>query len=437
MSQDKLPTSKIERASKFLKTGVKVGSNYAKHYGQKILLNREMSREELDRKNANDIFESFAELRGSALKMAQMLSMDTFNLSTAFTDVMQKAQYSVPPMSAPMAVQAFKNSMGKSPEQVFDRFDAQAHKAASMGQVHVAWKDGKKLAVKIQYPGVADSIKSDIKLVKSIAPRIANTTAAELAPFFQEVEERLLEEADYTHELQKSIEFSERCKNVPGIVFPAYYPEMSSQRVITMEWIEGVHLKEFLASNPPKELKQKVAENLWNFYEYQMHVLRTLNADPHPGNFLFREDGSIGVLDFGCTKTLTQELYDDYFALAEPGLFADRPRVEQVMRKLQILRPSDTRERVEYLINLFERLITYIAQPYHRGYFNFANDSFYEEMTQISMEMSKMREVRGTRDFLFINRTYYGLYALFRELGAELNTTCQYRDFLIKTNAQA
>lgn len=435
MSQDKLPTSKIERASKFLKTGVKVGANYAKHYGQKVFLNREVYREELDRKNANDIFESFAELRGSALKMAQMLSMDTFNLSSAFTDVMQKAQYSVPPMSAPMAVQAFKNSMGKSPEQVFDRFEAQAHKAASMGQVHVAWKDGKKLAVKIQYPGVADSIKSDIKLVKSVAPRIANTTSAELAPFFQEVEERLLEEADYTLELKKSLEFKERCKNLKGIVFPEYYPEMSSQRVITMEWIEGVHLKEFLASNPPKELTQKIAENLWEFYEYQMHVLRTLNADPHPGNFLFRNDGSIGVLDFGCTKTLTQELYDDYFALAEPGLFKDRPRVESVMRKLQILRPTDSRERVEQLIDLFERLITNIAQPYHRGFFAFDNDAFYEEMTQISMEMSKMREVRGTRDFLFINRTYYGLYSLFRELKAQLKTECKYRNFLLEPKA--
>lgn len=437
MTQDKLPTSKIERASKFLKTGVKVGSNYVKHYGQKVLLNREMDRDDLDRQNANDIFDSFAELRGSALKMAQMLSMDTFNLSSAFTDVMQKAQYSVPPMSPPMAVQAFKNSMGKSPEQVFDRFEAQAHKAASMGQVHTAWKDGKKIAVKIQYPGVADSIKSDVRLVKSVAPRIVNTTSAELAPFFLEIEERLLEEADYTLELKKSIEFRESCKDLEGIVFPEYYPEMSSQRVISMEWIEGQHLKEFLQSNPSREIMQKAAENLWAFYEYQMHVLRTLNADPHPGNFLFRQDGSIGVLDFGCTKTLTQELYDDYFALAEPGLFKDRPRVEEVMRKLQILRPTDSREKVEHLIDLFERLISNIAEPYHKGFFKFDHDPFYEEMTEISMELSKMREVRGTRDFLFINRTYYGLYALFRELKAELNTTCKYRDFLSEPEAQA
>jgi len=267
MSQDKLPTFKIECAFRFFKTGVKVGANYLKYYGKKAI-GRESDQATLDEANATDIFEGFAELCGSALKVAQMLSMDTINFSESFTKVMSRAQYSVSPMSAPLAVQAFTKSVGKNPEQVFTRFDPNAHKAASMGQVHVAEYQGRKIAVKIQYPGVADSIKSDLNMVKSIAPRLLNTSAREVEPYFEEIQSRLLEEADYRIELQNSLEFSRQCANIPGIVFPEYLPEISSQRVICMEWLDGLHLKEFLATNPSREILQKTAQSLWDFYEY-------------------------------------------------------------------------------------------------------------------------------------------------------------------------
>lgn len=431
MSKDKVPSSKIERASKFLKTGLKVGGNYLKHYGQKALL-QDPDPEELEKANANDIFDSFAELKGSALKVAQMLSMDSINFSQSFTSVMQKAQYSVPPMSGPLAVQAFKKSIGTSPDKVFDSFSPEAHKAASMGQVHVAYKDGKKLAVKIQYPGVADSIKSDLNMVKSVAHRILGVSTQEIGPYFDEVEARLLEEADYRLELKNSLEFREECAGLKGIVFPNYYPEYSSNRVISMEWIDGWHMKEFLELNPPKEVLQKCAENIWEFYEFQIHELKKLNADPHPGNFLFRMDGTVGVLDFGCTKRLTPQLYEDYFLMAQPDLFQDKPKAEAILLKLEILRPTDSPERREYLLGLFGRLISHIAMPYHEGTFNFNNDAYYQELTDIGVEISKLRELRGSKDYLFLNRTYFGLYGLFQQLDAQLNTTCKYHDFVRK-----
>ena len=435
MSQDKLPTSKIERASRFLKTGAKVGANYLKHYGKKAI-GRESDQATLDEANATDIFEGFAELRGSALKVAQMLSMDTINFSESFTKVMSRAQYSVPPMSAPLAVQAFTKSVGKNPEQVFTRFDPNAHKAASMGQVHVAEYQGRKIAVKIQYPGVADSIKSDLNMVKSIAPRLLNTSAREVEPYFEEIQSRLLEEADYRIELQNSLEFSRQCANIPGIVFPEYLPEISSQRVICMEWLDGLHLKEFLATNPSREILQKTAQSLWDFYEYQIHHLKAVNADPHPGNFLFRQDGTIGVLDFGAVKRLSPKLYKDYFSLADPYLFEDETRARQVLLDLEIIRPNDSTERAAYMQRLFGRLINQIAHPYHVGVFDFKDDDFYSVINDCALEISKTREIRGTKEFLFINRTYYGLYSLFEEMGVVLNTACRYRNFLKKEVAK-
>jgi predicted unusual protein kinase regulating ubiquinone biosynthesis (AarF/ABC1/UbiB family) len=434
MAQDQVPTGKIERASKFLKTGVKVGANYVKHYGGKAL-GSDATKDSLDRANAETIFQSFAELKGSALKVAQMLSMDTANLSSAFTQVMQKAQYSVPPMSAPLAVQTFTKSVGKSPEKVFERFYPNAMKAASMGQVHEAWVDGKKLAVKIQYPGVADSIKSDMKLVSGLAGQVLNLPMVELNPYLKEVENRLVEESDYGLELRTSIQFAEECKELDGIVFPRYYPEYSSDRVITMEWIEGKHMKDWLATNPSEEVRLKAANNLYNYYEFQIHKLRKLNSDPHPGNFLFRPDGSIGVLDFGCTKQLTDVLYTNYFEMAKPDLFRDQAFAEETLLKLEILRPTDSKEKRAELIELFSRLISTVATPYHIGHFNFNQPEFHQRINDIGIEVAKLRELRGSKDFLFINRTYYGLFALFAQLDVEINTTCQYGDFLAKTEA--
>lgn len=431
MSKDKVPTGKIARASKFLKTGVKVGANYATHYGKKAI-GKSVSQEDLDAANANTIFDGFTELRGSALKVAQMLSMDSINFSESFTNVMQKAQYSVPPMSAPLAVNAFKKSIGKSPSEVFDRFNPNAVKAASMGQVHEAWIGDKKLAVKIQYPGVADSIKSDMKLVKTAATKVMHLPPHEVAPYFQEIEDRLLEEADYVYELKNSMEFAEACKHLEGIVFPKYYPEFSSDRVLAMEWIDGVHMKEFLATEPSEELRTTIAKNIWNFYEFQIHSLKKLNADPHPGNFLFRADGSVGVLDFGCTKVLSPKLYTDYFRLAQPDLF-DRPAdARAALLDIEILRPTDTPEQEVVVTDLFRRLIQLIAKPYHDGRFDFANPEYYEEMTELGTEVSKLKELRGTKEFLFLNKTYYGLFGLFNELEVELDTACQYHDFLRK-----
>jgi len=149
----------------------------------------------------------------------------------------------------------------------------------------------------------------------------------------------------------------------------------------------------------------------------------------HPGNFLFRPDGTVGVLDFGCTKKLNDQLYEDYFLLADPNLFDDTTKAKEVLLKLEILRPTDSPEREAQISDLFQRLISLIAMPYHEGRFYFNNQDFYHKITDVGKDISKLREVRGNKDFLFINRTYYGLYSLFQQLDVELDTECKFKDF--------
>src|SRR4051812_41310782 len=158
--QDKIPTSKVARASKVFRTSMKVGANYIKHNAQKAV-NRNVDENAFDEKNAEELFKLMSQLKGSALKIAQMMSMDNGLLPKAYAEKFALVQNSAMALSGPLVVNTFKKYIGKAPNEVYDSFKVNAVYAASIGQVHEAFKDGKKLAVKLQYPGVAESIHSD------------------------------------------------------------------------------------------------------------------------------------------------------------------------------------------------------------------------------------------------------------------------------------
>src|SRR5690606_36768872 len=157
---DNIPTSKIQRASRLVFTGAKVGVNYLKYYGDKMVNPETEAKKRLNKNNAEDIYDVLKQLKGSALKVAQMLSMEISILLKAYVKKFLLSQFSVPLLSAPLVIKTFKTYFGKAPNDIFDAFNATSVNAASIGQVHVAEKNGKKLAVKIQYPGVAQSIAS-------------------------------------------------------------------------------------------------------------------------------------------------------------------------------------------------------------------------------------------------------------------------------------
>ena len=146
---DSIPTSKIQRASKLLQTGAKVGVNYLKYYVDKVVTTEEQAKSTLNTSNAADIYDGLKQLKGSALKVAQMLSMDKNLLPRAYVEKFSLSQFSVPPLSAPLITRTFNKSFGKSPHDIFETFDANSVNAASIGQVHKATAEGKKLAVKI------------------------------------------------------------------------------------------------------------------------------------------------------------------------------------------------------------------------------------------------------------------------------------------------
>lgn len=422
---DYIPTSKIERAGKLVQTGAKIGVNYVKHYAEKIV-NPDLTRDKLNENNAEDIYDGLKSLKGSALKVAQMLSMDKNFLPQAYVEKFSLSQFSVPPLSAPLVLKTFKTNFGKTPYEIFDEFNANSVNAASIGQVHLATKNGKKLAVKIQYPGVANSISSDLALVKPIAIRMFNLQGKDSDKYFKEVEDKLIEETNYLLELEQSKEVVEACSKIENILFPNYYPEFSSEKIITMDWMTGIHLSEFTAINTDREVGDKIGQALWDFYMYQIHVLRKVHADPHPGNFLVDDQNNLIALDFGCMKQIPADFYVPYFELINKNVITDPALFNEKLFELEILRPDDSPSEIEYFTEMFHDLLSLFTKPFQNETFDFADETFFENIAKLGERFSndtnlkKMNGNRGSKHFIYMNRTFFGLYNLMFDLKAKI-----------------
>ncbi|WPR71051.1 AarF/UbiB family protein [Flavobacterium sp. NG2] len=427
---DYIPTSKIERATKLVQTGAKVGVNYLKYYGEKIV-NPELNKDKLNQDNAEDIYDGLKNLKGSALKVAQMLSMDKNFLPQAYVEKFSLSQFSVPPLSAPLVLKTFKNNFGKTPYELFDEFNPNSVNAASIGQVHLALKNNKKLAVKIQYPGVANSISSDLALVKPVAIRMFNLQGKDSDKYFKEVEDKLIEETNYTLELQQSQEIANACSRIPNLNLPTYYPEFSSEKILTMDWMQGVHLSEFENDNPI--VANKLGQALWDFYMYQIHVLKKVHADPHPGNFLVNENQELVALDFGCMKTIPMDFYIPYFELINKEIIDNETLFREKLFKLEILREDDSEDEKKYFTQMFYDLLSLFTQPFQSATFDFSNPAFFESIAQLGERFSndtnlkKMNGNRGSKHFIYMNRTFFGLYNLMFDLKANI-TVNQYQN---------
>jgi predicted unusual protein kinase regulating ubiquinone biosynthesis (AarF/ABC1/UbiB family) len=427
MEQNSIPSGKVERAMRFVKTGVQIGGNYIKHYSKKMV-DPSLSRDELHEDNAEDVYNALSELKGSALKVAQMLSMEKNVLPRQYTNKFVMAQYSAPPLSGPLIVQTFIKQFGKTPQQMFDTFEMKAANAASIGQVHKATKNGKELAIKIQYPGVAESIKSDLKIVKPIAFRLLELSEKEFDKYIKEVESKLLEETDYELELKRSLEISSLCAHIPNLVFSKYYAEYASKRVLVMDWLPGLHLDEFLKTNPSQEIRDQIGQAMWNFYEYQVHIHKAVHADPHPGNFLMMEDGRLGIIDFGCVKEIPEDFYYHYFALLVPEIMQSESSIKRIMEQQEIINPNDSEEAKAVITDAFLRMTNLLREPFNHDIFDFGNDAYIDKIYELGEEVSKMKELknskegRGSQHALYINRTYFGLYSMLNMLKARVKT---------------
>jgi predicted unusual protein kinase regulating ubiquinone biosynthesis (AarF/ABC1/UbiB family) len=263
-------------------------------------------------------------------------------------------------------------------------------------------------------------------MVKPIALSMFKLNAVEYDEFIREVELRMLEETDYELELERSVDLSARTKNIGNIIFPTYYPEFSSPKILVMDWLEGEPLGEFLKRPVEQSAGNKIGQAMWDFYQFQMHNLHAVHADPHPGNFIIMEDNQLGIIDFGCVKVIPDDFYNTYFQLHDPELLSDSKKVLKVFSDLRFIYQDDSvRDRI-FFIDLFTQLVELLGRPFQFEHFDFSDDAYFESLYSFGEKLSNMKELReskrprGVRDAIYINRTYFGIFNLLHDLGASV-----------------
>lgn len=417
------PSSKFERGKIIAKTGLKVGTNYAQRYIKKKVGVSNGNDKDFHTNNAKEVFKEFTKLRGTALKIAQGMSMDQGFLPEEFAEVMTQAQYSVPPINKALVRTIIKRDLGDYPEKLFAKFEAEAFAAASIGQVHRAeLKDGRKVAIKIQYPNVRETISSDMAVAKSLAKRIIKK-GQDIDPYFNEIKNTLMEETDYKHEGSQIDQFRKRFGS-STVLIPEWIQEFSTEKVLCMSFINGRHLGDFLKENPSQEEKNHFGQLIWDFFHEEIRVGGYVHADTHPGNFLFTFDGKLGVIDFGCVKLFPEEFFTNYLKLLPTHLANDQEAIRKLYTDLDVINPeSETQDREEEYYNFARNYGIMFSKPYKYDVFDFSDPKFDEEIRHFTKEAPLSNELRGSKHFLYTSRVHTGLYSILIKLGAQINTS--------------
>jgi predicted unusual protein kinase regulating ubiquinone biosynthesis (AarF/ABC1/UbiB family) len=193
-----------------------------------------------------------------------------------------------------------------------------------------------------------------------------------------------------------------------------------------MDWMNGIHLSEFTKTNTNQEVANKIGQSLWDFYMYQIHVLKKVHADPHPGNFLVNPENQLVALDFGCMKQIPNAFYIPYFELINKEIIDNKSLFNDKLFELEILRTDDSEDEIAYFTSMFYDLLSLFTQPFQSDTFDFSDASFFENIALLGerfandTNLRKMNGNRGSKHFIYMNRTFFGLYNLMFDLKAKI-----------------
>lgn len=296
------------------------------------------------------LFGALGQLRGSALKVSQLLSMHPGVLPEGVRQQLARAQYQAPALNRALVGRVFRQAFGQEPEALFEHFEPAAFAAASLGQVHRArLAEYGTVAVKVQYPGIAATIASDMQLMRTTLRALAHTDMhlpadTVVDSVMTEIEATLLREVDYLQEAEELQWFAEHAA-LPGIAMARPVRSHTRTQVLTQAYLPGLPLQAWLQTQPSQVQRDRAGQHLWDWFMHCTFALGRVHADPHPGNFVFTPDGTVGVLDFGCTRSLSsafrEQVAKAWHALLLPIDHPERDaRVLQAYQALGLARPE-------------------------------------------------------------------------------------------------
>ena len=420
------PDNTLERGLHIGRLGVKLTGSYVAYQLQNLWLGngrKAEHRRRFQQKASRQIREELQMLKGPVMKLGQMLSMQSGLLAPDALKELSALQMHAPGMHPTLTRVQFKSSCSKYPEEVFREFDPEPFAAASLGQVHRAvMRNGETVAVKIQYPGIRNAVENDFKLLRSatVAGRITGHVPKAM---LDEIETRIVLETDYLQEGRNLDTFRTKLSPLTYLQVPRVFWELTTDRVLTMSYVGGSPLGEWLAHKPSATLRNLVGGRLFELFWFQVLQAGVLHADPHPGNYLYSDTGEIGLVDFGCVKEIETRFPDLIRVFVQPDALTDQ---ERATRMAQLIWGKQTPRRNAEI----RRLMQTVLEFSHRVYpplaatdtvVDFGDPTLFADLARISKEVIQNKLVRP--EFIFFKRAEFGLYNVLHQLGTRIRTS--------------
>jgi predicted unusual protein kinase regulating ubiquinone biosynthesis (AarF/ABC1/UbiB family) len=410
----------LARGFRLGKLGLTLTGSYLGYQAQNLLLGEEERAERQHRFQQNAsrrVRQELQSLKGAAMKLGQIFSLQTHALPEDAIKELASLQMHAPAMHPSLARAQFKASLGKYPEEVFREYDPEPFAAASLGQVHRAiTKSGEKVAVKIQYPAIRASIENDFKLVRS-ATFPGRLTGHTPTAVFDEIERGFLEETDYLHEGKNLDFFGARFNEFTYLTIPRVYWELTTDRVLTMSFVEGLTMEGFLKTKPSQAIRDSIGSHLVELYYFQLHKLKTVHADHHPGNYLFQPEGCIGLVDFGCVKRITFDATDLINYVVDRA-WRDSEKARQRVLRL-VFGQNVPYQRARKMLPMLEEMAEILHPEGEQSVVDFGNASMLKALGRAMG--ATLRDKLANPEFAFISRADLGLYSLLHQLRAHVN----------------
>ena len=421
MTREDLITSAFGR---FLKVGGLAGRVGVSMLGQQAAgLLRDGPTQQLKKnenmvRNAMRITETLGEMKGGAMKVGQMLSLHEGLLPPEVSAVLSMLQKEAPAVPFEKMKRKLRREI-RDFDALFESLDSEAFAAASIGQVHRGvLRDGREVAVKIQYPNVNRMVRADLKNLKTLLGSLmAMFTDIDFEPIWGEVKARLVEELDYQHEAGNIRRMGEMQADCHDIIVPVVVPEATSKVVLTMEFVEGIPPDRAASKAYPQELRDRWGRVLFEFTLRCLFEHRFLHADPNFANFAFREDGTVAVYDYGCMKEIPQDIATGYARLIDAVIRRRKTAIPGILLDMGVFKEDGepvSRAMTDPHVDLMQEIVK-ASPPYTFG----EDNSIYEALYDLGMaNWQDATDIRFPQDVVFINRTLVGLFGNLGKLRA-------------------
>ena len=388
--------------------------------------------------HAEDLKTILGGLKGPLMKVAQFLSTVPDALPAEYALELSQLQSNAPPMGWNFVRRRMASELGPNWQSKFASFDKEASAAASLGQVHRATlPDGTKVACKLQYPDMPSTVEADLrqlKLAMAVYHRMDN--AIHQDEIYKELRERLREELDYVREAAQMRLYGLMLKDQPTVHVPVPLPEYSTNRLLTMTWLEGRPLMHRLAEEPSQEERNKIAEALFHAWYVPFYRYGVIHGDPHLGNYQVRPDGSLNLLDFGAIRVFGARFVTGVIELFEAVRDHDDAKAHQAYQTWGFT--DLTQEKMD-IMNMWARfLYEPLTQDRVRNIQETNDPTFGREVAEkVHAGLKRTGGVMPPREFVLMDRSAIGLGSVFVRLKAELNWSRLFHELIADFSEQA